>query len=226
MVEMVAPDTVLDAKPIQLTAIRRVGWLHAFMMAVRNMLPDASEPAKVVPGPTHMPASIATPEVTSADAHQAARAHGNLFTPDQAEARDRALIEQLIAATRLYATSNAVKELLEFTINLRAFAPFNAMLLHIQKPGLTHAATAADWWRRFRRVPKTAARPIVVLRAMGPVDFVFDILDTDGHDLPAHAFTFPTLGSLSRTRFDEILGSVGKSGIELLTLDRGDSQAG
>src|SRR5258708_15467438 len=70
------------------------------------------------------------------------------------EARDRALIEQLIAATRLYASSTAIRELLDFTVRLRAFAPFNAMLLHIQKPGLTHAATAVDWWRRFGRVPK------------------------------------------------------------------------
>src|ERR1700686_4861904 len=44
------------------------------------------------------------------------------------EARDRALIEQLIAATHLYDSSDAVKKLMDFTIRLRAFAPFNAML--------------------------------------------------------------------------------------------------
>ena len=144
----------------------------------------------------------------------------------QIEARDRALIEQLIAATRLYATSDDVKQLLEFTIRLRGFAPFNAMLLHIQKPGLTHAATAADWWKRFRRVPKDGARPLLVLRTMGPVDFVFDILDTEGDAVPAHAFSFPTLGALARDRFDTILGTVGKTGIDLVRLDAGDGRAG
>ena len=55
---------------------------------------------------------------------------------------ERALIDQLIAATRLYNSSDAIKALFTFTQNLQESAPFNAMLLHIQKPGLTHAATA------------------------------------------------------------------------------------
>ncbi len=161
---------------------------------------------------------------------------GGLFDPDQShiqpqvnsdeEARDRALIEQLIAATRLYASSTAIKELLDFTVRLRAFAPFNAMLLHIQKPGLTHAATAADWWQRFGRVPKEGARPLIVLRVMGPVDFVFDVLDTEGRDLPDQAFTFPTLGNISHEQFQTITGYFARSGIELRRLDAGDAQAG
>src|SRR6516225_5980710 len=56
----------------------------------------------------------------------------------EATVEDRALIDQLIAATRLYDTREAVEELMAFTIRLRAFAPFNAMILHIQRPGLTH----------------------------------------------------------------------------------------
>ena len=111
---------------------------------------------------------------------------------------ERALIDQLIAATRLYNTSAAVQDLLNFTIRLREFAPFNAMLLHIQKPGLTHAATARDWMKRFGRAPKEDARPLLILRAMGPVDFVFDILDTEGRDVPPDAFVFPTIGDMTR----------------------------
>lgn len=146
--------------------------------------------------------------------------------PPDRQAEDRALIEQLIAATRLYATSAAVQDLLNFIIRMRAFAPFNGMLLHIQKPGLTHAATAADWQRRFGRLPRRGTRPMVVLRTMGPVDFVFDILDTEGQPLPEHAFTFPTLGALTEARFDEIAQWVAKSGIDLVRLDVGDAEAG
>lgn len=142
------------------------------------------------------------------------------------EQRDRALLDQLIAATRLYANSTAVQDLLDFTIRLRAFAPFNAMILHIQKPGLTHAATAKDWWERFGRVPKPGARPLLIMRMRGPVDFVFDILDTHGRELPENAFSFPTLGTLSRQRFDQILASVAGAGFELVELDRGDAEAG
>jgi len=100
------------------------------------------------------------------------------------------------------------------------------MLLHIQKPGLTHAATAHDWWQRFRRVPKKGTRPLLVLRTKGPVDFVFDILDTEGRDVPVDAFAFPTFGDLTDNRFGELMRSVAKERIDLIPLDSGDGQAG
>ena len=156
----------------------------------------------------------------------AAMAHGDLLSTASGGRSESALIDQLIAATRLYNTSDAVQELFDFTVRLRVFAPFNAMLLHIQKPGLTHAATARDWWTRFGRVPKKGARPLVILRTMGPVDFVFDILDTEGEEVPADAFAFPTLGDLTEARFASITESVEKEKIELFQLDAGDAQAG
>ena len=142
------------------------------------------------------------------------------------EETERALIDQLIAATRLYSTSETVQELLDFTIRLRELAPFNAMLLHIQKPGLTHAATAWDWLDRFGRTPKLGARPLLILRAMGPVDFVFDILDTEGREVPSEAFAFPTLGNLTEERFKELVKSITRNGIECCEVDTGDALAG
>jgi hypothetical protein len=151
----------------------------------------------------------------------------SLFAVSEAEKpRERALIEQLIAATKLYDSSEAIKELFAFTIRLREFAPFNAMLLHIQKPGLTHAATAHDWWHRFGRVPKKGARPLLMLRMKGPVDFVFDVQDTEGRELPVDAFSFPTFGKLSDTRFAEFMRAVEKERIDLVQLDAGDGHAG
>jgi hypothetical protein len=139
---------------------------------------------------------------------------------------ERALIDQLIAATQLYNTSDAIKELFTFTQNLREFAPFNAMLLHIQKPGLTHAATARDWHNRFARAPKEGARPLLVLRTKGPVDFVFDIQDTDGRDVPEDAFAFPTFGELNEDQFDAFIKALRTERIETLALDLGDGMAG
>jgi hypothetical protein len=154
-------------------------------------------------------------------------AQNDLFgSADDHQPRERALIDQLIAATKLYDSSEAIYELVAFTIRLREFAPFNAMLLHIQKPGLTHAATAHDWWHRFGRVPKKGARPLLVLRMKGPVDFVFDVQDTEGKDLPVDAFSFPTFGDLSDNWFEEFMRAVGKEKINLLQLDAGDGQAG
>lgn len=149
---------------------------------------------------------------------------GDLFDP-QAEAA-RALIDQLIAETELYTTSKDYAELLDFVARLRGFAPFNAMLLHIQKPGLTHAASARDWWNRFRRTANKHARPLLVLRAMGPVDFVFDILDTEGDDVPVDAFTFPALGDMSEERFTRLLVGFDAEKISLVKTSEGDSRAG
>ena len=139
---------------------------------------------------------------------------------------DISRLEKLIAETKLYNTAAAVEDLFEFAIKFRAFAPYNAMLLHIQKPGLTNAATAADWSRMFGRYPKQAARPLVILRTMGPVDFVFDQQDTYGRDLPESAFTFATLGELTEGEFEKIKMAVAKEKIEIIEGDLGDACAG
>ena len=111
------------------------------------------------------------------------------------EAPERALLQQLIAETHLYSTQAEAQALFDFVSRLRGMAPFNAMLVHIQKPGITHAATARDWADVFGRNPKHDARPLIVLRSMGPVDFVFDFQDTEGADLPDGAFCFPVIGN-------------------------------
>jgi hypothetical protein len=154
----------------------------------------------------------------------APRAQPDLF--DEPARDDRALIDQLIAATRLYDNRESLQELFAFTIRLRVFAPYNAMILHIQRPGLTHAATARDWYRRFGRVPVRGARPLLVLRAMGPIDFVFDILDTEGRALSIDAFKFPALGALTDQQFAEHMVWVAKENVDLAPLDVGDTQAG
>ena len=139
---------------------------------------------------------------------------------------DRALVDQLIADTRLYNSAQAINELLEFTVRLRHIAPFNAMLLHIQKPGLSFAARPKDWEKRFRRWPKPYARPLVILRNFGPVEFVYDVLDTEGAPLPDAAFSFPTSGEVPTgwlVRTEERLSDVA---IRVLWLDRGDHTAG
>jgi hypothetical protein len=142
------------------------------------------------------------------------------------EARKRAVIDQLIADTQLYDSAGAIKELLEFTVRLRHIAPFNAMLLHIQKPGLSFAARPKDWWERFRRVPKPYARPLVILRNFGPVEFVYDVLDTEGHPLPDAALSFPTAGEVPAGWLAGAERKLERVDIRIVWLDRGDYTAG
>ena len=142
------------------------------------------------------------------------------------EEQSRALIDQLIAETRLYSSSESLKELLQFTVRLRHMAPFNAMLLHIQKPGLSYAMTARDWWERFLRRPTEHARPLLILRNFGPVDFVYDVLDTDGAPLPPSVYTFPTRGSLPAGWFNFAERRLSRAAIKLVWPDHGDRSAG
>ncbi|MEA1052712.1 ImmA/IrrE family metallo-endopeptidase [Lamprobacter modestohalophilus] len=142
------------------------------------------------------------------------------------EERDRALVDQLIADTRLYDSARALKELLDFTARLLHLAPFNAMLLHIQKPGLSFAARQQDWWKRFRRQPKRNARPLVILRNFGPVDFVYDLLDTEGEPVPEAVYSFPTSGDVPEGWLAGVERQLGRVAIELEWLDCGDQAAG
>src|SRR3954447_25115351 len=67
----------------------------------------------------------------------------------------RSLLDQLLTDSRLYTQSKDYKELLDFVARMRNFAPFNAMLLQIQKPGLRFAASEFDWEQRFRGSRRT-----------------------------------------------------------------------
>jgi hypothetical protein len=68
----------------------------------------------------------------------------------------RSLLDQLLEDSKLYTKSKDFKELLDFVVKLRNFAPFNTMLLQVQKPGLSYAASARDWRERFGCHPKEA----------------------------------------------------------------------
>lgn len=117
----------------------------------------------------------------------------DLFETDAA----RSLLDQLLEDSRLYTTSADYKALLDFVVRLRNFAPFNAMLLQIQKPGLSHAASASDWRERFGRTIKEGARPLVILWPFGPVALVYDVQDTAGESLPEDVASFFATGCIT-----------------------------
>ena len=98
-----------------------------------------------------------------------------LFDDDTAA---RSLLGRLISDSRLYTRSEDYYQLLQFVIRLRNFAPFNAMLLQVQKPGLSYAASALDWRERFGRFPKRGARPLLILWPFGPVALVYQTCST------------------------------------------------
>jgi len=142
------------------------------------------------------------------------------------EEQARSLLDGLLEESRLYKTTQDYQALLDFTVKLRNFAPFNAMLLNIQKPGLTYAASAKDWKLRFNRCPKRDARPLLILWPFGPVALVYDVQDTDGDDLPEDAQMFPARGQIEEKRMKDFAGMLAKKGIEWASFDGGDGAAG
>lgn len=138
----------------------------------------------------------------------------------------RSTIAKLITDSKLYTQSKDYKELLDFVVKLRNFAPFNALLLQIQKPGLSYAASARDWRKRFKRRPKEGARPLLILQPFGPVSLVYDVMDTEGKELPKDIESFPASGAISQNRLDSFKRILEDNHIEWLEVDAGDKSAG
>lgn len=147
----------------------------------------------------------------------------DLFETDAA----RSLLDQLLTDSRLYTQSKDYKELLDFVIRLRNFAPFNAMLLQVQKPGLRFAASAADWRDRFERRPKEGARPLLILWPFGPVALVYDVQDTEGKDLPEDVLScFFAHGPIDQGRIGSFMELMSRKCIDCRMVDAGDGRAG
>lgn len=155
--------------------------------------------------------------------HTAAHvAQGDLFETKAV----RSLLDQLLADSRLYVESQSYKDLLDFVVRLRNFAPFNAMLLQVQKPGLSYAASARDWRERFGRAPKEGARPLLILWPFGPVALVYDVLDTEGEPLPKDVASFFALGPIDEAKLKCFELMVHKKNIGWSWVDAGDRKAG
>ena len=85
---------------------------------------------------------------------------------------ERALLEQLIAATKLYNRSDAIQDLFDFTVRLRAFAPVQRNAAPYpeagtyprgDRTGLVDAVLAG--------CQGEGARPLLILRTMGSRGF-------------------------------------------------------
>jgi hypothetical protein len=91
----------------------------------------------------------------------------------------RRALDELFTVAHQYNSSGSYLELMKFIGRFWSYSPFNAMLVHTQMPGARYVAPAHRWARQFRRQIKVGARPLVILQPMGPVLFVFDVVDTE-----------------------------------------------
>lgn len=179
---------------------------------------DASPADHQEPSPVTIPA-----EHTSAD-----------IDPERIWDKDLAkhTLDELFFHTTNYRTTTNFKALLTFVSRFRAYAPYNSMLIHIQLPGAHFVAPPHRWLFKYSHTIKAGARPIVILRPMGPVMLVFDVSDTvpleDAPPLPKEV-TDPF-----RTDYKCALGSRGtmlyqnavRDGIRMSVVQRGSQASG
>src|SRR5438477_7508026 len=94
----------------------------------------------------------------------------------------RKALDDLISRALAYRTGPELKALFDFMRRFPHIAPYNAMLLHVQNPGIGYALRARIWERDYFRRVRPGARPYVILQTMGPVAFVFELSDTEPVD--------------------------------------------
>lgn len=136
-------------------------------------------------------------------------------------------IDKLFSEVQSYRDSTQFGELLKFVKKFPHLAPYNAMLLHIQKPGSEFVASASDWKYRFNREVNPGARPLLILRPFGPVAFVFEYNDTHGDPLPESLVApFKINGVLTKAYLNRLISNIRWEGINVQFQDYGTGLAG
>lgn len=99
-------------------------------------------------------------------------------------------VDALLRASVTYRDTCAFQEMISFMANFRDYAPFNNMLVRLQRPSCSFYATQRDWANRFERTIKEDALPLVILAPMHPVMLVYDLDSTEGAPLPEELVQF------------------------------------
>ena len=135
-------------------------------------------------------------------------------------------LDELFLNSINYQKSNKYFELLTFINRFPSLSPFNAFLVHMQNSGVQIVNTPAKW-KKYGRAVKYQARPLVILVPFGPVQFVYDIADTEGDPLPDEIINpFSTIGYLAKSQYDTTVTNCEKEGIVVQQYDMKKASAG
>jgi hypothetical protein len=108
----------------------------------------------------------------------------------QSHALKENTLDELFARSSAFRSSTKFVEAINFVSKLRVYAPYNNMLVYLQRPTATFWATASHWRRQYGRSIKDDAIPLIMLQPMGPIMLAYDMEDTEGAPLPKQ-FTDP-----------------------------------
>ena len=136
-------------------------------------------------------------------------------------------LDKLFQDVSTYRSSKNYMELFDFIKRFRKIAPYNAMLIHMQKPGSKYVASAEEWRKEFQRTPKPGARPLIILRTFGPVSFVYELEDTEGKEFPQELQNpFQPEGEISEAGFASFVENLYFNGFRIFGENYGTEYAG
>ena len=156
---------------------------------------------------------------------------GNPLTVPIDEDATRRALDELFRLTHQYNSTRAYDELLKFMRRFRFYAPYNAMLIHIQMPGARFVAPPHRWLYEYGQRIKPGAHPLVILQPMGPVMFVFDVADTEplpgAPPLPPEVTSpFEVRGGNVGRELEQTIENAKRDGIRVSLRDAGSQSAG
>ena len=143
----------------------------------------------------------------------------------------RHALDELVNLAHQYTASKSYRELIEFISRFRFYSPYNAMLIHIQRPGAKFVAPAHRWIWQYGRTIRPEAHPLVILQPMGPVMFVFDVDDTepgeDARPLPREVEKpFEVRGGKVDNQLERTIENAKRDGVRILLQKKGSQSAG
>ena len=135
-------------------------------------------------------------------------------------------LDKLYAEVGSFRKSKDYMKLLNFIKKFPKIAPYNAMLVRIQRPGSEFVASASEWEKLYNRKINPGAMPLIILQMFGPVGFVFELGDTYGpNPFPKEILDpYGVVGEVSEKMYqatienmknDRIIYSEAKYGIEM-----------
>jgi len=136
-------------------------------------------------------------------------------------------LDELFNNVAAYRTTTAFNELMQFISRFHFYAPFNAMLVHVQKPGAKYVMPAHKWWECHGRTIRPGAQPLVILQPFGPVMFVFDVSETEGKPLPPHIENpFGVRKGKVGSQLSRTVENAARDGVRITKVSHGSLRAG
>jgi hypothetical protein len=135
-------------------------------------------------------------------------------------------LDELFLKSAGFRKSKDYLDLLKFINHFPKLSPFNAFLIHTQNPGVEIVLPEIQW-AYYNRTVKDNARPLVILVPFGPVNFVYDIADTEGDQIPEYLNNpFLTMGDFDFSIYQITINNSLKENISVVENEMNKTSAG